>query len=405
MTELVLYTDSFPYSSSETFLETEILYLCEIFDIVSIQPLNGNGVMRVVPVNVRVFDPIGAKRCSKVRMYICGFLNFHLLLSEKSLKRNLLSVSLFKAVKYIGFGHWIKNKIKKKLVTGNAIHYSYWLNFSAFALALLKREKKISHVVSRAHRFDLYTGKGEPSLDFLKSFTIKYVNKIFFISENGLNFISELYPEYSQKYYLSRLGTSDPGFACRSGNSEQHYLVSCSSLKPFKRVGLLLESLICLNKKYPDFELTWFHIGDGEEFAQTKERAKQKLGQTKINCNLTGSYSNHEVIEFYRNQFVDVFINLSETEGIPVSIMEAQSCWIPVLATAAGGTPEIVNNDNGILLDINIRPEELAIVIYQVFLNRGNWNRKRILSRENWELKFNAEKNYRSFAHELLRLL
>ena len=44
---------------------------------------------------------------------------------------------------------------------------------------------------------------------------------------------------------------------------------------------------------------------------------------------------------------VDLFLTVSANEGIPVSIMEAQSFGIPVIATDVGGISEIVNNVNG----------------------------------------------------------
>lgn len=43
-------------------------------------------------------------------------------------------------------------------------------------------------------------------------------------------------------------------------------------------------------------------------------------------------------------------MNLSTSEGVPVSIMEVQSYGIPVIATNVGGTGEIIDKDNGILL-------------------------------------------------------
>jgi glycosyltransferase involved in cell wall biosynthesis len=55
-------------------------------------------------------------------------------------------------------------------------------------------------------------------------------------------------------------------------------------------------------------------------------------------------------MEFYRKNHVDLFINVSETEGIPVSIMEAMSFGIPCIATNVGGVNEIVNNTNGFLV-------------------------------------------------------
>ena len=82
---------------------------------------------------------------------------------------------------------------------------------------------------------------------------------------------------------------------------------------------------------------------------------------------------------------VDLFLNVSEYEGVPVSVMEAQSFGIPVIATAVGGTPEIVNEENGFLLPENPSQDEIASAIYDVVTNKEKWEKKRMLSRKNWE--------------------
>jgi glycosyltransferase involved in cell wall biosynthesis len=47
---------------------------------------------------------------------------------------------------------------------------------------------------------------------------------------------------------------------------------------------------------------------------------------------------------------LDLYLNTSKTEGLGTSILEAMSAKIPVVATAAGGIPEIVQNEvNGML--------------------------------------------------------
>ena len=404
MADLVLYTDSYPYNRAETFLETEILYLSDVFDSIYIRPMTGEGMRRDLPLNVHVLDSLGAKNCPKATMYFSGFINLFILFSEKSLRRNLSSVSFLKAIKYMGYGIWLKNKIKKDPFKNEAVHYSYWMDYWAIALALLAREKIITDFVSRAHRYDLYTGTGEPALDFLKPFTINYLKKLYLISENGFSFINKLYPEYSQKYCLSKLGTSDPGFTCLQNKNNNLILVSCSNLKPLKRVDLILDALVIFNRAHPDSEIMWFHMGDGDALDQLIEQADKTLGETNVKCKFKGSLSNSEVIKFYHNQPVDVFLNVSETEGIPVSIMEAQSFGIPVIATSTGGTPEIVNNINGLLLDVNLKPEELATVLYQVYSDKESWAGKRICSRKSWEENFKAENNYRNFSLELAGL-
>ena len=63
-----------------------------------------------------------------------------------------------------------------------------------------------------------------------------------------------------------------------------------------------------------------------------------------IDLHLFGHLDNNEIFNMYKNNSYDYFITLSESEGLPVSIMEAISCGIPVIATAVGGITEIVIN-------------------------------------------------------------
>ena len=70
--------------------------------------------------------------------------------------------------------------------------------------------------------------------------------------------------------------------------------------------------------------------------------------------------SNQQIIDFYAKTPLDLFINVSESEGIPVSIMEAMSFGIPAIATNVGGTNEIVNQKNGYLIDSESTSEEIS---------------------------------------------
>jgi glycosyltransferase involved in cell wall biosynthesis len=93
-----------------------------------------------------------------------------------------------------------------------------------------------------------------------------------------------------------------------------------------------------------------------------KELADELLPKN-ILYNFLGFLPTNEVYLYYKNKPIDVFLNVSASEGLPVSIMEAQSCGIPVIATAVGGTPEIVNEKVGILLSPNPTPEEIGSTI------------------------------------------
>ncbi|MCB0101170.1 MAG: glycosyltransferase, partial [Anaerolineales bacterium] len=101
---------------------------------------------------------------------------------------------------------------------------------------------------------------------------------------------------------------------------------------------------------------------------------------------------------------VDVFVNVSSTEGTPVSIMEAISCGIPVTATAVGGNVEIVQERNGFLLAENPTPDEIADALLSVMDARELWLEKRKGSREVWQERYNETKNFEAFAHRLVEI-
>lgn len=62
----------------------------------------------------------------------------------------------------------------------------------------------------------------------------------------------------------------------------------------------------------------------------------------------------------------DLFVLASHHEGLPVAVMEALALGVPVVATAVGGIPEMVDDGvNGLLVPAH-RPEALAAAIEQV---------------------------------------
>ena len=402
MSVLTVYTNNFPYGKAETFLETELPILSFYFEKIYIVPFRADGEIRNIPGNVTVLSPVQDKKWHILGMYFAGILSFYLIFKIPELKKELYRISIFKAIKYLGFAILTKNRLSKIIPPESDVHYSYWLNFSAFSLSLLKREGRIKILISRAHGFDLYEERGEESLTFIKAATLNYLDKLYLISDHGRNYLLKKLPEFSDKYFLSRLGTSDPGSVNTSLGNNYLILVSCSAINKNKRVSLIIDSLILFNSRFPSINVRWYHLGGGNELSEYIERAEASLKNSAIHCFMQGQLTQAEIFNFYKSIPVDLFVNVSENEGIPASIMEAQSFGIPVIATAVGGTPEIVNDTNGLLLSANPTPDEIAGTFYKVITEKKKWETKRILSRKNWEDNFNAEKNYNAFAAELL---
>ena len=115
--------------------------------------------------------------------------------------------------------------------------------------------------------------------------------------------------------------------------------------------------------------------------------------------------SNEKILEYYSQNYVDLFINVSDNEGIPVSIMEAMSAGIPVVATDVGGTAEIVNEKNGYLIDIDFNPNKVAEII-DAYLNSPMMIQEefRREAYSMWKNNYDAAGNYSNFSEIILNL-
>jgi glycosyltransferase involved in cell wall biosynthesis len=107
-----------------------------------------------------------------------------------------------------------------------------------------------------------------------------------------------------------------------------------------------------------------------------------------------GFVPNKEVELYYASNPVDIFINLSTIEGLPISIMEAISYGIPIIATDVGGTKEIVCKDVGMLLPQNITTQLVLKSIEDFYLRPQNEQQKMRSSAYNyWKFNFDATHN------------
>ena len=107
---------------------------------------------------------------------------------------------------------------------------------------------------------------------------------------------------------------------------------------------------------------------------------------------------------YYKNNNISLFINLSDSEGLPVSIMEAMSFGIPCVATDVGGTSEIViDGYNGYLVSPKDDNESIMKKIHNIIdLQPSHYQEIRSNAHRTWDLSFNADKNYKEFIEQLM---
>lgn len=401
--KLMLITRRFPYFKTEAFLESEIGYLAEKFDEIHIFPSQIGEYRRATPANVYVHDAFSYKFQDKkgraVKAALSGFFWKSVFDHRKQIKN---SKDIFQLFRFASSFLCYKSHFgKDKNVPAGSTVYTYWLNDATFAFVRLKEEKKIDcTVVSRAHRFDIYEG-----LDSTVRFwpyrreTLKKIDRIYSISADGKDYLENSYKLDNANIVVSKLGIIDRGKLSLNSKSGSLSIVSVSRVAPMKRVDFIFNSVLQFASENKDMEIVWTHFGDGDGLEKIKlEAGKQNLNGFK--AVFKGHVANAEIYSFYESEPVDLFINLSSSEGIPVSIMEAQCYGIPVIATNVGGSGEIVNDSNGYLLPADPSVSEVVSAIDHVI--KSGIQKQYI--KDQWNESFNAKINYPQFTESLMTL-
>ncbi|WOC33613.1 MULTISPECIES: glycosyltransferase [Caproicibacterium] len=286
----------------------------------------------------------------------------------------------------------------------NTVYYTFWYSTGTMALVLEKLRHPQMKIATRAHGYDLYDER-QPCGQLFKSYMDPYVNLIAFISRTGRDYYLSHFAEKKNQdaYRVFYLGVPDNGLnppAEAAGNAPME-LFSCSNVIPLKRISLLVQAIQLLK-----FPVHWYHAGGGESYDEITALCHRLLDPMgNITWEMPGAIPNTEVMQYYQRHHVDLFLTSSQTEGLPVSIMEAYSYGVPVAATAVGGIPEMVNSGTGYLLSKNPEPQEIAEVI-RAHRDASHTMRAslRLNARQLWFNSFHDKKNHEKFAKALLSL-
>jgi phosphatidyl-myo-inositol dimannoside synthase len=117
-----------------------------------------------------------------------------------------------------------------------------------------------------------------------------------------------------------------------------HMIFACRQLFPRKGIRFLLEAGAQLKTQFPDLKIVL--AGDGFERPELAKLAAE-LG-IEADVTFLGWVPNAELPPYYRSAAVSVIPSLEEGFGIPAA--EAMGCEVPVVASDAGGLPEVVEN-------------------------------------------------------------
>ncbi|MDU1223534.1 glycosyltransferase [Varibaculum cambriense] len=413
----IVLTDQFPYEVGEEFFEQELPYLSKAVSDILIIPVRleqGAKKTRILPANAVSFLPVKQKATNKWWKIV------------KNLPRIIFSGE--RMVNWFQFRHPIRvlvdlvfasntydvyNRILPQLKQfdfskyDSIVLYSYWF-YTGTSLARLIQKGSLksvpSYIISRGHAYDI--DEDDTLYGYLpcRPYLLKIVDFIFPISNYAAKFITEKYPKYCHKVKIRRLGVPAKSGENREKPGGVPVIVSCSHMAEYKRVPLIIDTIAALENK--GINLKWIHIGESNPTLIEKTRRYANSRIRKSEVKLLGYVPNPKVREFYRATPITAFVNASNGEGVPVSIMEAQAAGIPVVATDAGGTSEIVHDgENGIVVPVDIEPDEFASALEKVFNlspdRYRSWSQDAI---ETWKKFSDADKQYQDFSREVTNL-
>lgn len=411
---LILLTNFFPYGSGEPYLGTEVKYYDEYFDNIYICSLQLRPKdlesRRELPSNKFKVLPIPKASDLVYLLYsfrVLADINLYLELWKLQAEHRLNLKNIVKVFVYLSRSYYEAGKIRKWLRAEGVVQgqsegalYAYRFEYQPYTALILKRAYPNYVTLARGHGFDLYEFRREGYIP-LREYLLDKLDYTVMIAKNGINYLSMKYPDHMSKVVLSRLGTIDYGLGPVPKPNDPIRIVSCSTIDDIKRVELIVEALALIK----DVDVVWNHYGDGPKRDIVETIAKRKLG-SNIQYQFLGFIDNASLMEVYSKVPYHVFLNVSTTEGVPVSIMEALSFGIPTIATDVGGTHEIVfDKRNGFLLPVNFELAQLVKLIMVVYEDASSSNcLLRLEARKTWGENYSAEVNYPHFISRYMRL-
>jgi N-acetyl sugar amidotransferase len=417
---LVLLVADYPNPNGEPFLEEELKVIAAEFEHVYLLQTNASSNIAMnkmfVPLNATI-HPLSKDTkkslLSKIVFFFTFIFWYEVFLAVFKHKVRF-SISLLKSINYYLVTSTVNQRLisqfidQEKIDVNTTIFYSYWCDIYTFAIARLKHQFTSMHFVTRVHGWDLYFERHKESFLPFREYIFKQADRIFPVSQDGRKYLlDKRLIKDSSKIITSYLGVSSLTLNPRYTNkllldTKEIHVLSLSHINQVKRLDKILDAL-CLFSS--DFHFVWHHIGWGEDvFEQTFKSivADKLLHVPHLTVKFHGRYTKDAVRDFLQSVPIDFVVNSSDTEGVPVSLMEAAAAGIPAIAFDVGGIPAVLKDGhNGILIK-NKKSDSVSALFEAItrFVTLSPDQRSQMsdFAISLWKSTFNQNENFKKFA-------
>lgn len=228
--------------------------------------------------------------------------------------------------------------------------------WSKMPWAYFMLEKKIFSLLDRVysvHRetVDFYRSRYNPDQEKFKYIPTWVDSSVFYLSIEPKNTLkSRIYTQY------------------RLPKSAGKWVLFAGRLQEVKAPGRMIDAFMQCLKKDPTLQL--MIVGDGN----MKEQLEQHVYQMQIenNVHFLGAITQNNLADFYRAS--DALLLTSNTEGMPMCVLEALASGLPVVSTNVGEVNKLIRNVYSGEIVTSFGPMDIAGALMKVLSNPGMYD-------------------------------
>ena len=230
----------------------------------------------------------------------------------------------------------------------------------------------------------------------VRSFSIKKSDIVVTPSKHLKNFILNL--GFKNKIEIINNGVFIPEENTNIFTNDQINITIVSRLVSHKNIKKIIRAISDLNDPLIYLNI----IGDGPELNQLQKISLES--NNKDNIIFHGKLNRDDINHIFLKS--DIYIQASNYEGLPHSLLEAMSYGIPVLCTPVGECKEILGNeDRGYILDLPVSKNNIKSKISEIVGEKNIANKKGERGKDFINEKYNLTNSFNLYKNLFTRLL
>ena len=192
----------------------------------------------------------------------------------------------------------------------------------------------------------------------LRNWSINSAEIVITPSDHLKSFVSGI--GYSKKILKINNGVNITDINRANESKADINLIIISRLVVQKNINIVIEAMKLLDNKNLKLSI----IGEGGEFSKLESAIHDLNLQNQVK--LLGKIDNNKISQFLLT--ADIFIQASDYEGLPHSVLEAINYEVPILSTETGGCKDLLNDgERGFIIpmppDKKVIAENISFII------------------------------------------